>query len=113
MSVKNYLGGFIQNLQKDARVEITKAILTVERNAKESMRGGGRPHIPSRPGEPPRVDMGRLRSSITHEIVSELRGIVGRVGTNVKYGRYLELGTSKMLPRPWLIPALKKTIGRF
>lgn len=104
--VKNYSDQFLKTLQKDVRTEITRIVLTVERNAKESMRGGGKPHVPSRPGEPPRVDMGRLRSSITHEIV----GMVGRVGTNVKYGRYLELGTSKMLPRPWLIPALKKSI---
>lgn len=110
MSVKNYSKQVIQNLRKDAKIEITRIILTVEKNAKESMRGGGRPHVPSRPGEPPRVDTGRLRSSITHEVVSKLKGIVGRVGTNVKYGRYLELGTSKMLPRPWLIPALKKSI---
>jgi HK97 gp10 family phage protein len=58
--------------------------------------------FPSKPGEPPRKQTGRLRSSVTHEIG---RGIA-RVGTNVLYGRFLELGTRKMAPRPWLRRAL-------
>jgi hypothetical protein len=34
--------------------------------------------------------------------------MVGKVGTNLKYGRYLELGTRKMKPRPYLRPALER-----
>lgn len=58
----------------------------------------------SKPGEPPRVQTGRLRASITHEIHPTLP--VGRVGTNVKYGKFLEFGTRRMAPRPWLRVAL-------
>lgn len=53
---------------------------------------------PSKPGEPPHVQTGRLRASIAYEV----EGNVTRIGTNVIYGRHLEVGTSKMAPRPWL-----------
>jgi hypothetical protein len=93
------------------RVLLRKA-LEVERNAKLSMRGGGIPHVPSAPGEPPRVDTGRLRASITHEMETVRGAPTGRVGTNVRYGRDLEIGRFNMQPRPWLRPALKKAASR-
>ena len=40
---------------------------------------------PSKPGEPPHVLWGRLRSSITHEVEKSGKEIIGRVGTNVEY----------------------------
>lgn len=57
---------------------------------------------PSSPGEPPHVQTGRLRGSVAWEVV----GLLGRVGTNVKYGRWLELGTKRLAARPWLRPSL-------
>jgi hypothetical protein len=49
--------------------------------------------------------------SITHDI-SENNGMVtGRVGsviTNPPYPMWLEDGTTKMAPRPWLLPSLDK-----
>lgn len=53
---------------------------------------------PSQPGDPPHKQTGRLRASVTWEFV----GTIARVGTNVLYGRWLELGTKKMAARPWL-----------
>jgi phage gpG-like protein len=44
----------------------------------------------SKPGEPPLFQSGRLRNSISHAMVDRF---TARVGTNVKYARYLELGT--------------------
>lgn len=52
----------------------------------------------SRPGNPPFKQTGHLRRSITWEVV----GLVGRVGTNLLYGRWLELGTRFMEARPFL-----------
>ena len=37
--------------------------------------------------------------------------VIGRVGTHLKYGRYLELGTRKMARRPFLAATLKKHEG--
>ena len=61
----------------------------------------------SLPGNPPSKQSGRLRSSIAWEIVQG-KAVSARVGTNVKYGRYLELGTRCMKARPFLRPALAK-----
>lgn len=54
----------------------------------------------------PRVRTGRLRSSITHQLGADGQGLFVDVGTNVVYGRYLELGTPRMRPYPFLVPAL-------
>lgn len=62
---------------------------------------------PSKPGEPPHKQTGRLLGSVAWEIV----GLVARVGTNVKYGRWLELATARMAARPWLRRALKEMSG--
>lgn len=98
---------------------LARAAVTVERAAKRGMSsGGGRSyrrgsvvHVASAPGTAPAVDTGRLRSSITHEIGRDPRGLVARVGTNVRYAVYLELGTRKMRPRPFLRPALQAAKG--
>ena len=55
------------------------------------------------------VDTGNLRNSITHVIDSQ--GKAARVGTNVHYGPYVELGTSKMAAQPYLSPALDQNKG--
>jgi hypothetical protein len=57
---------------------------------------------PSAPGEPPHLQTGRLRASVAHAV----EGLVGRVGTNLDYGRWLELGTRLCAARPWLRRAL-------
>lgn len=58
------------------------------------------------------VDTGRLRGSLTNEIESKAKDIVGRVGSKVKYAPYVELGTSKMPAQPYLRPALHKNESR-
>lgn len=54
----------------------------------------------------PRVRSGRLRSSITHALGHDSAGLFVDVGTNVPYGKYLEEGTDRMRPYPFLGPAL-------
>lgn len=61
---------------------------------------------PSSPGEPPHVQHGRLRGSVTYVVEHSGQSWVVRTGTNVKYGRWLELGTKKMEARPWLRVAM-------
>lgn len=56
------------------------------------------------------VDTGLLQSGVTYtepEIVAPLH-VRNAVGPQVYYGRYQELGTSKMAAQPYLRPALKR-----
>lgn len=68
-------------------------------------------HHPSMPGNPPAVDTGNLRNSIRYEVHDEGKEVYGIVGSTQKdpdYAVYTEYGTTKMAPRPWLRPAMKK-----
>lgn len=58
------------------------------------------------------VDTGRLRSSIGHELGSDGGSLFVRVGTNVEYAPYVELGTRRMSAQPFLTPALFAVVGR-
>jgi len=53
----------------------------------------------SAPGEAPASQLDTLRKRISYDAPSKL---VRRVGTNVDYGLFLELGTATIKPRPWL-----------
>jgi hypothetical protein len=57
-------------------------------------------------GRGPRVRTGRLRSSITYEITHDASGLVGRYGTNVAYGYFLETGLKNGSTFPFLLPAI-------
>lgn len=57
---------------------------------------------PSKPGDPPHKQTGRALGSTAYEVV----GMIARVGTNLLYFRWLELGTVKMAARPSLRRAL-------
>ncbi len=88
---------------------LTIAALFVVRKVKESLTIAGptktRPETPaSIAGEPPHRRTGTLARSITYEVLPG----TARVGTNVKYGKFLEVGTSKMMARPYLRPAVNK-----
>ena len=68
-------------------------------------------HYPSLPNNPPAVDTGTLRRSITFDVGTDESKVTGRVGSTIldpPYGAYLEFGTSKMIQRPWLRPALER-----
>ena len=74
----------------------------------KSMKGGGKPHTPSRPGQPPAVESGHYRASIDHDVVGH--GMTGkaRIGTTDKRGVHLEFGTKRMEARPHFRPILIK-----
>lgn len=46
------------------------------------------------------IDKGRLRASLTYEVVADK--LLVRIGTNVKYAIFVFLGTRKMIARPVL-----------
>lgn len=55
------------------------------------------------------VDTGRLRNSVTHQNDKD----TVYVGTNVEYGVYVEMGTSKMRSRPYLGPAITEHVNEY
>jgi hypothetical protein len=66
-------------------------------------------HTPSSPGNPPAVDTGHYRRSIQMDATGLSRpNPFVLVGSNVKYGPYLEFGTRNMQARPHWRPTLKK-----
>ena len=52
----------------------------------------------SSPGEAPASRTGQLRGSIEYETTKDKSVI----GTRLQYGAFLELGTNRNAPRPWL-----------
>jgi HK97 gp10 family phage protein len=59
-------------------------------------------HTASRPGDPPNTDTGALTKSVQVEVRQD--GVY--VGSSLDYALYLEIGTSNMAERPWLVPSL-------
>ncbi len=82
---------------------VKNSALIVERDAKLSFKGRDEESVK---GEPPRVDTGRLRASITHRTGEDMAGPFAEVGTNVEYATDVENGTSQTWPHPFLSYAL-------
>lgn len=116
-TLKDHSARCREQVLAEVRRRIARAAITLMNHAKEllSIAGTGRAGRdkkgrfktryganPSAPGEPPHRQTGRLRASVTYEIEGES----ARVGTNVRYGRALEIGTDTIEPRPWLRRAL-------
>jgi HK97 gp10 family phage protein len=101
MSLKWHGESFKAELAKANAQRLTRACIhlanAVKVNISDPSNDG---ETPSAPGEPPHKDTGRLRASISYEV--DAQEMTGRVGTNVLYGKFLELGTEKMAARPFL-----------
>jgi phage gpG-like protein len=82
---------------------VKNSALIVERDAKLSFKGRDEESVK---GEPPRVDTGRLRASITHRTGENDGEMYAEVGTNVEYASDVEHGTSQTWPHPFLSYAL-------
>lgn len=111
--------------QKALNTEMGKAMadvcLKVQKECQEGMTNtkvnnkisyGKRKHHPSLPNEYPAVDNGDLRRSITFEVEEHSNSVKGKVGSTINnppYPVYLEYGTSRMQPRPWLRPSIEKS----
>ena len=65
-----------------------------------------REHRASAPGQSPASDTGNLVSKI---IVKQKSRNRVNVESNANYSAYLEYGTSKMQPRPFMLPAFEKS----
>jgi hypothetical protein len=81
---------------------ITKTLLSQPGSGRLYSRGKTVEHRASAPGEPPAPDTGRLRASVTTEVVRGANEVIGYVAVNTEYAAALELGTEKVKPRPYL-----------
>lgn len=112
------------NLDRRARVVVQKTIadlhrevdtsFTQEKHGRTYIVGGTAEHpiehTASAPGEAPAVDTGNLMNSVSHTMTGTT---VGEVAVGAEYGAFLELGTSRMAPRPYLGPATDKVKPAF
>lgn len=92
----------ISEVTNEAGAAIGKALemigLQGERHAKEALTQQGA------------VDTGRLRNSVTHQVISEDSVAIG---TNVEYAPYIEFGTYKMDARPYIRPAIEDYMNEY
>lgn len=116
-SIKKKLDKFTSQVLESQVQAVAESVLLIHETAvrKINDNGDGTPVIrydpkrivnASNPGDPPNTDKGRLVQSIKFDF--KKNGLVGRVGTNLKYGAWLEFGTNKMEARPWLAPSVQE-----
>lgn len=96
---------FIRRARNELERAIARGTIRVQASAIDLATRDAYPPA-STPGTPPHVRTGTLSRSIDQETFQRSGEFVGRVGTNLIYGKYLELGTSRMAARPYLRPAL-------
>lgn len=65
------------------------------------------PH-PSKPGEAPRKRTGWLQRNVLYSIDPDAPSAAVGVQQNARYGAYLEVGTSRVKARPWLLATLER-----
>jgi len=124
LMIENEVKNLMTNSPRGGRVyRVGKSPTKADKAAGRKFRG----HKASAPGEPPAVNTGRLRNSITSKVVPKLGGggFVGLVGTNVQYAEPLEKGVKgqpgpaakkagtartgwRLAPRPAWSVAIKK-----
>lgn len=56
---------------------------------------------------------GNLRNSIGHDITVGGGAVEAEIGPTANYGHYLEHGTSRMAPQPYLGPAFDRRVPSF
>jgi hypothetical protein len=66
-------------------------------------------HHPSFPGEFPAVMLGNLINSLDYEIEDDVFrfGVLPKGSESIGYALYLEMGTMRAAPRPWLTFAME------
>jgi HK97 gp10 family phage protein len=84
---------------RNAKIAIKKTALDIERNAKAI--------VP--------VDTGNLKNSIGHSDMRSLSrdSMAVEIGPTANYGRYVELGTSRMAPQAFMGPSLDRHVPAF
>ena len=93
----------VNNSAFDVAKEMKKSILSGSKSGRQYFINGRR-HQSSAPGQAPANSTGKLVRSIK---VTKIDG-GHEVKIDADYAAYLEYGTSRMRPRPFILPALLK-----
>lgn len=107
MPIKDNSKSWLAESRGEMGKRLEKAAIYLENQIKVALSAKGPPR--SSPGEPPHIDSGKLRQSITHTIDKE--ALVAQVGSSLLYFRYLEGGTNFMAARPVLEQVLEANQG--
>jgi HK97 gp10 family phage protein len=99
----------IRRFERDIEVgsqEATKQVRNTVRKATFETEAGGKTRAP--------VLTGFMRNSITSDFIGSNRDIaVGTTGPEAEYSPYVELGTSRQAPQPFMGPAADEVEPRF
>jgi hypothetical protein len=113
-----YLDRIPVGADKALRKVVAHTAMTIEGTAKVSIQRGPKTgrlyrtsnkrkmHQASAPGEAPATDTGTLVARINHQVIDS--GLEASVFSDVSYAGYLERGTKRMAPRPYIMPAAEK-----
>lgn len=107
--ISTQLGLIVNAAALEAVSDVRRAIQGPPKTGNEYLRGKGKVHRASAPGQAPATDTGTLVSSIYNED----RGQYAKaIGSRLPYAFYLEFGTFKMDARPSWVPAVERTIPK-
>ncbi len=86
---------------------------TAPKSGREYRRPGGGTYRASAPGEPPAIRTGQLRASVSDPQVMKVGStLVGKITISAPYAEFLERGTSRVAPRPFIQPAVEEILRR-
>lgn len=100
-AIRDIEGPTIQALLDTGEVIRTEAVNSIREGA---IRGIG--HVPSKPGDPPNADTGRLEMGIEVQLRASEKTV--NVISTAPYSAELEFGSANVLERPFMRPALQK-----
>ena len=99
------LAAIVRGTAQNIRTHAIKSILRGTKSGTEYQKySPKRKHRASAPGEPPASDTGRLAGAIR----ADIEGRKAEVVADTEYAAWLEFGTLKMEPRPFMTPAMEK-----
>lgn len=95
---------WLESLRERFANGVTKAADTLAQALTEKVSTPGPPR--SKPLEAPHIDTNALHGGMTFQPAGDEPDPQARSGTDRPYGIYLENGTYRMSPRPWLLNTL-------
>lgn len=96
----------LQELSKRMEQALTAIGMAAETNAKQEVT-----KVVYDTPERGYIRTGRLRNSLSHAVQMNEQAVY--IGSNVEYAGYVELGTSRMKPRPYLKPAVVNYMSEY